>query len=84
MELIIFDALPFLNCPTGYVAEAMPGTIDIPAGLLDVTLWSRWLLVFLRLLLIAVNHLLTGELKILSPVMIFLILISFHFFPIQL
>jgi hypothetical protein len=84
MALIIFDALTFLHSPAGNVAEARPGTIDIPAGLLDVALGGSGLLVSLRLLLIGVNELLMWQLEMLSSVMTILILMSFYFFPIQL
>ena len=85
MALIIFDALSLIICPAGYVAEARPSTIDIPAGLLDVALGSSGLRVFLRLLLIAaVNHLLKRQLQMLRSVMIILIYLNFHFFPILL
>jgi hypothetical protein len=80
MALIIFDALPFLHCTAGLVTEAGPGTLDVPARLLDVTLGSCRLRVLLHLL----SHYLRRLLQMLSSVMMILVLMNLDFFLIRL
>ena len=86
MTLIIFDALPIWYCTAGYVTEAMPGTFNVPAGLLDVTLGSSGLRVFLHLLSRYLNiyRIMRRLLQMLSFVMMILILMNLHFFLILL
>jgi hypothetical protein len=81
MALIIFDALPFLHCTAGLVTEAGPSTLDVPARLLDVTLGSSGLRVFLHLLS---HYLMRRLLQMLRSVMMILVLMNLHFFLIRL
>jgi hypothetical protein len=81
MALIIFDALPILHCTAGLVTEAGPGTLDLPAGLLDVTLGSSGLRMFLHLLS---HSLMRRLLQMLSSVMMILVLMNLQFFLILL